>query len=68
MKNGGARTIPTSAGTQPARSSTAAAPGWRAIPAENRAPLIGDAQGGLICAVDGRIVDNTFSDELRRRA
>jgi len=37
------------------------------IPAENRAPLIGDAQGGLIAAVDGRIVHNTLSDSLKQQ-
>ncbi|MCC7209410.1 MAG: hypothetical protein IT323_19025, partial [Anaerolineae bacterium] len=41
--------------------------GLESIPAENRAPLIGDAQGGLICAVDGRIVESTLSDEIRRQ-
>jgi Fe-S cluster assembly protein SufD len=40
---------------------------FEAIPAENRAPLIGDAQGGLIAAVDGRIVHNALSDDLRKR-
>lgn len=41
--------------------------GLESIPAENRAPLIGEAQGGLICAVDGRIVENSLSDALRRQ-
>jgi len=37
---------------------------FEAIPAENRAPLIGDRQGGLITAVDGKIVHNEVSAEL----
>lgn len=41
--------------------------GFEAIPAENRAPLIGDRQGGLIAAVDGRIVHNELGDELRQQ-
>lgn len=41
--------------------------GFEAIPAENRAPLIGDRQGGLIAAVDGQIVHNELSDELRKQ-
>lgn len=46
---------------------TGSAAGLEAIPAANRAPLIGDAQGGLICAVDGRIVHNELNDELRQQ-
>jgi Fe-S cluster assembly protein SufD len=34
------------------------------IPAENLAPLIGSAQGGLIAAVDGRIVHNELNADL----
>src|SRR5260221_9665321 len=41
--------------------------GFDAIPAENRAPLIGDRQGGLIAAVDGQIVHNELSEELRKQ-
>jgi Fe-S cluster assembly protein SufD len=41
--------------------------GFEAIPAENRAPLIGSQQGGLIAAVDGKIVHNELGDELRRQ-
>jgi Fe-S cluster assembly protein SufD len=44
-------------------SSTGA--GFEAIPAENRAPLIGDKQGGLIAAVDGKIVHNELGEDLR---
>lgn len=36
-----------------------------AIPAENLRPLIGDAQSGLIAAVDGKIVHNQVSDVLK---
>jgi Fe-S cluster assembly protein SufD len=35
------------------------------IPAENRAPLIGDRQGGLIAAVDGKIVHNELDAAIR---
>ncbi len=38
--------------------------GFEAIPAENRAPLIGSQQGGLIAAVDGKIVHNELNDNL----
>jgi Fe-S cluster assembly protein SufD len=41
------------------------AAGLEAIPAENLAPLIGEAQGGLIAAVDGRIVHSELSDALK---
>ena len=41
------------------------AAGLEAIPAENLAPLIGEAQGGLIAAVDGRIVHGELSDALK---
>jgi Fe-S cluster assembly protein SufD len=34
------------------------------IPAENLAPLIGDQQGGLIAAVDGKIVHNELNTDL----
>ncbi len=44
-----------------------AAAGFEAIPAENRAPLIGSQQGGLIAAVDGKIVHNELGDDLRRQ-
>jgi Fe-S cluster assembly protein SufD len=40
---------------------------FEAIPAENRAPLIGDKQGGLIAAVDGKIVHNELGAELRKQ-
>jgi Fe-S cluster assembly protein SufD len=46
---------------------TGSTAGFEAIPAENRAPLIGERQGGLIAAVDGRIVHNELSDELRKQ-
>lgn len=39
--------------------------GFDSIPAENRAPLIGDRQGGLIAAVDGKIIHNELDDSLR---
>ncbi len=38
-----------------------------AIPAENLAPLIGDRQGGLIAAVDGRIVHNELDEALKQQ-
>jgi len=41
------------------------AAGLEAIPAENLAPLIGEAQGGLIAAVDGRIVHSELSAALK---
>jgi Fe-S cluster assembly protein SufD len=41
--------------------------GFEAIPAENRAPLIGDKQGGLITAVDGKIVHNELGADLRKQ-
>jgi Fe-S cluster assembly protein SufD len=41
--------------------------GFEVIPAENRAPLIGSQRGGLIAAVDGRIVHNELGDGLRRQ-
>src|SRR5437762_10088853 len=41
--------------------------GFEAIPAENRAPLIGDRQGGLIAAVDGKIVHNELGEDLRKQ-
>ncbi len=49
------------------RLLTGSTAGFEAIPAENRAPLIGERQGGLIAAVDGRIVHNELSDELRKQ-
>lgn len=39
--------------------------GVAAIPAENLAPLIGEAQGGLIAAVDGKIAHSELSDALK---
>lgn len=39
--------------------------GIEAIPAENLAPLIGEAQGGLIAAVDGKIVHSELSEALK---
>ncbi|MFQ3534485.1 MAG: Fe-S cluster assembly protein SufD [Aggregatilineales bacterium] len=39
--------------------------GLEAIPAENLAPLIGRAQGGLIAAVDGKIVHSELSEALK---
>ncbi len=39
--------------------------GLEAIPAENLAPLIGEAQGGLIAAVDGKIVHSELSEALK---
>ncbi len=41
--------------------------GFDAIPAENRAPLIGDRQGGLIAAVDGKIVHNELDESLSKQ-
>jgi len=41
------------------------AAGLEAIPAENLAPLLGEVQGGLIAAVDGRIVHSELSEALR---
>lgn len=41
--------------------------GIEAIPEENLKPLIGDVQGGLIAAVDGRIVENSLTDDLRQQ-
>ncbi len=40
---------------------------FEAIPAENRAPLIGDRQGGLIAAVDGKIVHSELGEGLRKQ-
>lgn len=37
--------------------------GIEAIPAENRAPLIGDQQGGLIAWVDGKLVHRELNPE-----
>ena len=41
--------------------------GKEAIPPETLAPLIGDAQGGLIAAVDGRIVHNELDESIRKQ-
>jgi Fe-S cluster assembly protein SufD len=41
------------------------AAGLEAIPAENLAPLLGEVQGGLIAAVDGRIVHSELSEALK---
>ncbi len=41
--------------------------GFEAIPAENRAPLIGSAQGGMIASVDGAIVHNELDEALRKQ-
>jgi len=38
--------------------------GFATIPAENRAPLIGNEQGGLIAAVDGKIVHSELDEAL----
>ena len=40
---------------------------FESIPAENRSPLIGNKQGGLIAAVDGKIVHNEVDDSLRKQ-
>ncbi|MEP7285674.1 MAG: Fe-S cluster assembly protein SufD [Chloroflexota bacterium] len=40
---------------------------FEVIPAENRAPLIGDRQGGLIAAVDGKIVHNEVDESMRQQ-
>src|SRR5258708_11145659 len=40
---------------------------FESIPAENRSPLIGNKQGGLIAAVDGKIVHNEVDDALRKQ-
>ncbi len=41
--------------------------GKEAIPPETLAPLIGEAQGGLIAAVDGRIVHNELDESIRKQ-
>src|SRR5215468_7149738 len=41
--------------------------GFEAIPAENRSPLIGDKQGGLVAAVDGKTVHNELDESLRQQ-
>lgn len=41
--------------------------GLDSIPLENRQPLIGDIQGGLIAAVDGRTVHNELSESLKQQ-
>ena len=38
--------------------------GFDAIPAENRVPLVGDQQGGLLAFVDGEIVQYEINPEL----
>jgi Fe-S cluster assembly protein SufD len=40
---------------------------FESIPAENRAPLIGNEQGGLIAAVDGKIVHNELNVAFREQ-
>ena len=40
---------------------------FESIPAENRAPLIGNEQGGLIAAVDGKIVHNELNEAFRKQ-
>jgi Fe-S cluster assembly protein SufD len=50
---------------QASRLINGTAAGIEAIPAENLAPLIGDAQGGLIATVDGRVVHSQLNDALR---
>lgn len=40
---------------------------FESIPAENRAPLIGSEQGGLIAAVDGKIVHNELNETFRKQ-
>jgi Fe-S cluster assembly protein SufD len=46
---------------------TGSAAGVDAIPADNLAPLIGGLQGGLIAAVDGRIVHNEVSEAISKQ-
>ncbi|MBX3063055.1 MAG: Fe-S cluster assembly protein SufD [Anaerolineae bacterium] len=41
--------------------------GLDVIPQQHRSPLIGDRQGGLIAAVDGRTVHSELSDELKQQ-
>jgi Fe-S cluster assembly protein SufD len=40
---------------------------FESIPAENRAPLIGNEQGGLIAAVDGQIVHSELNETFRKQ-
>lgn len=40
--------------------------GLEAIPAAHLQPLIGNAQGGLIAAVDGRIVHTELNEDIRK--
>lgn len=46
---------------------TGSAYGEQVIPAENLAPLIGSEQGGLIAAVDGRIVHGELREDIRNQ-
>jgi len=46
---------------------TVSGAGAEAIPAENLRPLIGDAQSGLIAAVDGRIVQHELDSALTKQ-
>src|SRR5438128_5673280 len=41
--------------------------GFEAIPAENRSPLIGNKQGGLVAAVDGKIVHSELDESMRQQ-
>jgi Fe-S cluster assembly protein SufD len=41
--------------------------GFDSIPSENRMPLIGSAQSGLIAAVDGQIVHSELTEDLRQQ-
>jgi Fe-S cluster assembly protein SufD len=52
---------------QAGQLTTSTQAGLEAIPAENRAPLIGTEQGGLIAAVDGKIVHNELNENLRKQ-
>jgi Fe-S cluster assembly protein SufD len=40
---------------------------FESIPAVNRAPLIGEVQGGLIAAVDGKIVHTEIDEALKKQ-
>jgi Fe-S cluster assembly protein SufD len=37
------------------------------VPAKNRAPLVGDTQGGLLIFVDGKVVHHEVADELTKQ-
>jgi len=45
--------------------ATAHGLGFETIPAENRAPLVGDEQGGLLAFVDGEIVQYEINSALK---